>query len=127
MLRRYESCIGLSLPAIGRWKLEVWFAPPGYKIAPHTHDLEDIKLILLFGHNVRFYRQKKGSNRLETVLARFSNIGRLFNIRAGDLHYFTVSDWPLVFLNIEHWHCKPTSACEDFNLVKENIYADNRS
>lgn len=122
LIRRYERCIGLSLPAVGRWKIEFWWAPAGYKIREHTHDKEDIKLVFLFGHNVRFHRRKYGEMLGQSFLARFKHIGRVFTINAGDAHWFEVSDWPLFFCNIEHWHCKPTSACEDFNLTKEPTY-----
>ena len=122
MLKRYERCIGLSLPAIGRWKIEFWFCPANYRIQEHTHDQEDIKLILLFGHEVRFHRRKKSEMLGQAHLARWRDIGRVFTINAGDAHWFEVSDYPLIFCNIEHWHCKPTSACIDFNLTKEPTY-----
>jgi hypothetical protein len=116
MIKRYESCWGLSLPAVGKWKIEFWFAPPGYQIKEHTHDEEDIKLVLLFGHNVKFHRLKKGDSVWQVFFATWHNIGRSFTINAGDAHSFAVSSWPLIFMNIEHWHAIPTSACKDFNL-----------
>lgn len=121
---RHERCIGISLPSIGRWKLEFWFAPAGYRIAEHTHDQEDIKLVLLFGHNILFHRRKRDELLGESYFARFKNIGRVFTINAGDSHWFEVSNWPLVFLNIERWKdgVKPTSAAHDFNLTKVKQY-----
>ena len=117
MIERYERCWGLSLPAIGRLKIEFWFCPPRYKIRPHTHKNQDIKLILLFGHNVLFHRRKKFKYLGDAFLAKFKHIGRIFTINAGDEHSFDVSNWPLIFMNIEHWKVKPTSAAHDFQLT----------
>src|SRR4051812_44127042 len=99
MIERYESCWILSLPAIGKYKIEFVYAPSGYEIAPHTHSNQDIKLMLLFGHNVRFFRQN-AKDGLVNFMARFRHIGRIFTINAGDIHYFKVSKWPLIFMNI---------------------------
>lgn len=116
-IKHYESCIGLSLPSIGRWKIEFWWAPPGYSIKPHTHDNEDIELFFLFGHNCRFHRLEKGHLLGESFLARFKHFGKHFSIRAGTIHSFDVSNWPLLFMNIEKWHTKPTSASEDIHYI----------
>lgn len=116
-IKRYERCWGLSFPSVGKWKIEIWYAPRGYEIAEHTHPNEDIKLILLFGHNVVFHRRKKSTFIGESFWARFRDIGHIFTINAGDSHFFTVSNWPLVFMNIERWHTKPTSASEDLQLT----------
>lgn len=115
MLKRYEKCVGISFPAIGRYKIEIWTAPKGYCIEPHTHNNEDIKLLFLFGHNVTFWR-KRPEDVWQKFKAKFWNIGRVFNIRAGDIHSFDVSNTRLVFLNLEIWKVgvKPTSASEDF-------------
>lgn len=117
IFKHYESCRGISFPSFGNWKLEIWFCKPGYTIREHTHAQEDIKLIFLFGHYVKFHRRKKNEFLGESFLARIKDIGRIFTINAGDAHYFEVSNWPLVFLNIEKWHCKPTSASEDLQLT----------
>jgi hypothetical protein len=109
---------GLSLPAIGRWKIEFWYAPRGYEIKEHTHKSQDIKLIPIFCHNVVFHRTKKGEFLGETFWARFKDIGHIFNIKAGDKHYFSVSEWPLIFMNIEYWYIKPTSASDDLQLTE---------
>lgn len=115
LIRRYESCIGLSLPSIGRWKLELWFAPSGYQIQPHSHDNVDIWLYLLFGERICFFRRRKNDTNWQEFQGRWYHIGRRFTIRRGVLHYFHVSRFPLIFLNVEKWYSKPTSASEDFN------------
>ena len=117
MLRRYEQCLVFSLPAIGSWKIEFVYAPAGYSIREHTHNGLNIKLIPLFCHNVMFYRRKKGELFGERFYAWFRHIGRVFTINSGDAHYFDVSKWPLIFMNIEHWLVQPTSAAEDLQLT----------
>jgi hypothetical protein len=119
-IKTFEKCKGISFPAIGRYKVEIWTAPAGYSIKPHTHDNEDIKLIFLWGNNVRFHRRKKGSFISESFFAMWNNIGKMFNIRAGDEHSFDVSDTRLIFMNIETWKdgVVPTSASEDLTFTK---------
>lgn len=122
MIKRYESCIGISFPAFRRCKIEVWYAPRGYEIKEHTHPNQDIKLRLLFGHNVRFHRRKRGHVCGESFWATFRNIGKVFTINAGDSHHFEVSNWPLIFLNVEKWKegVEITSAAEDFQLTSSS-------
>lgn len=116
-LFRYERCLILVLPSIGRWQLELVYCPPQYEIKPHTHSNQDIKLITLFCHNIKFYRQKPGGN-LISFHARIRHIFKVFTIRANDIHFFRVSRWPLVFINIERWHTTPTSAAIDLQLTE---------
>lgn len=122
MVKRYESCIGLSLPSFGRWKIEFWSAPAGYAIKEHTHPNQDIKLIFLFGHGVTFHRVRNTStsSKHQKQTMKWWNIGRAFTILAGDSHWFEVSNRRLLFMNIEKWKdgIKPTSASEDL------IYAE---
>jgi hypothetical protein len=118
LIRRYEKCVGLSFPAIGKYKIEFWFCPRNYEIREHTHPSQNIKLVLLFGHNILFHRRKKSNLLDESYLARFKDMGKVFTINAGDAHWFSVSGWPLVFLNIEKYLTgKPTSAAEDLVLT----------
>jgi hypothetical protein len=119
LFKRYESCFGVSFPPIGRKKIEFWFCLPRYEIKEHTHLNENIKLLFLFGHNIVFHRRKKGEFLSETFLARLRDIGTLFTINAGDAHFFTVSNWPLIFMNIETWKegVEITSASDDLQLT----------
>ncbi len=117
-IERYDKCVGLSFKPRGRRKIEIWFVPRKYEIIPHSHPNQDIKLIFLFGHNINFYRRKLNALLPDFFRAKFWNIGKSFNIRAGDIHYFKVSSFPLLFLNIEQWHTDNiTSAATDFNIV----------
>jgi hypothetical protein len=117
-IERYESCIGLSFPAIGRWKIEIWYCPPSYEIKPHSHPNQDIRLHFILGHGTTFYRQRPTASGpvIASKTVNWWNIGKGFNILRSDSHWFTVSKFPLVFFNVEKWYCKPTSAAVDFKL-----------
>lgn len=119
MLKRYESCWVLILFRYANYQIELVYAPAGYTINPHTHINQDIKLTVLFGHNVRFYRQRPGEE-VQTILSRFRNMFKTYNIYAGDIHWFQVSRWPLVFINFEKWRVRPSSASIDLQLVKQS-------
>ena len=114
----YESCKIWRLFRYREYQIELVYAPAGYSIKPHTHGNQNIKLMLLFGNNIRFFRQRTGE-KLLCFQARFKHIFKIFTINAGDMHYFTVSTCPLVFLNFERWLVKPTSAAIDLQLNKE--------
>lgn len=115
----YESCRGLSLPAIGKYKIEFWYCKSGYEIQPHSHNNIDIKLFFLFGHRISFYRRRRPQVLPDFFYAKWWHILSHFNIRAGDIHYFKVSKYPLIFMNLEIWQTKPTSASIDFTLTHE--------
>jgi len=127
LFRKYEDCYGISFPAIGQWKVEIWFCKPNYIIKEHSHNNEDIKLFFLFGRGVFFHKRRQDELFPTSFLASFPrNFLKCFNIWAGEFHYFEVSKWPLIFLNIEHFKkgYKPTSACDDLQLKqldKENL------
>lgn len=118
LIQKHERCIGLSFPAIGKYKIEIWFCPPHYVIKPHSHNNVDIELTILFSHNVRIHRQRKGEP-IRTFHSRIRNMFKTFTVSAGDIHWFSVSSLPFIFINRERWHCKPTSASVDFQLVEQ--------
>lgn len=106
-----KSCFGITLFKWGKFKLELWFIKAGYKIIPHSHPKEHIELTHIFGH-AEFFQIHQGYRR--SFKASFRDIGRTFSIYPGDIHWFNVSKFPLVFLNKEYWLTKPTSAAIDF-------------
>lgn len=119
LIQHHESCLGLSLPAIGKYKIEFWYCPSEYEIKPHSHNNVDIKLMFLFGHNTRFFRCKPDGSNLISFLARSRHMFKVFNIYAGNIHWFTVSKFPLIFINFERWKTIPSSAAIDFQLVQK--------
>jgi len=121
LIKRHEQCIGISLPSLGRFKLECWYCPSGYKIKPHSHDNIDIELLFLSGGGTTIHRKEFSELFSEShKLHWLRDFGRRFTIKAGTVHWFNVSKWPLIFINFEWWKkgIKPTSASIDF---KEKI------
>jgi hypothetical protein len=121
MIERHESCWGLSLPAIGKYKIECWFCPPNYAIKKHKHPNQNIKLFFLFGSGTTFHRERESEFgvKVDSYTVRgWRDFGRCFNILRGDYHYFSVSSFPLIFLNVETWFTTPTSAAKDFEYAR---------
>lgn len=114
LINRHKNCIGIKLWKWNNFQIELWFCPKGFIIEKHSHNEQDIELTYLYGRAI-FHRQIEGCaiNSIDTSQA---NIGQTFSIPAGTLHWFEVSDRPLVFINREYWKTKPTSASIDFNL-----------
>lgn len=117
-IHRYERCFILTFLTFGKWQLELVYAPKNYRIREHSHDQQSIKLIPIFCHNIRFWRRKRNDVLSTSFQATFRHIGRVFTINAGDYHYFECSNWPLVFINVEKWNTKPTSAAVDLQLTE---------
>jgi hypothetical protein len=115
LINRYEKCKGFTFFKSSCYHLEIWWVQGKYSIIPHSHELEDIKLVFLLGHKVEFWRWHKGE--VKTQNMKCWNLGKVFSIPAGAVHWFkNNSRLPLVFLNIakfKNGH-KPISACEDF-------------
>lgn len=115
IIRRYEKCWILSLPSFGRRKIELIFAPAGYRVREHCHEQVDIELFVLFCGVTRFYRRLKDETVGITHIATgSSDTFRKFSIPAGAFHFFEVDQWPFIFINIEKWHTKPKSVIDDF-------------
>lgn len=128
MIKRHEKCYGISSPAIGRYKIELWFCMPKYKIQPHAHPNIDINLYFVFGRLCKFVKETdKG------IVSFVANWPRhflsKFHLAPNTMHWFEVSNFPLIFLSVEKWNdgIKPTSASEDFKLKQiekvNNTYA----
>ncbi len=113
LISRYGPCVGVKLWKWNNFQVELWLCPKGYKIPKHSHDLQDIELTYLFG-NAHFFR--KVGTRVDHFHATQMKFGRTFSLPKGTLHWFEVSDKPLVFLSREKWTTKPTSASQDFTV-----------
>lgn len=117
MVDRYERCIGFRLFKSISCFVQLWYCKSGYTIPLHSHDEQDIELVYLFGKTT-FFRVIDGKT--QSFTPSFWNIGRRFTIPAGTLHYFTVSNLPLVFINIAKFRNghTPKSAAIDFHHAK---------
>lgn len=118
LIHRYERAIGIRLWRWNRYQIEIWFCGPNWTIRPHSHPDEDIELAFVFGIGSQFARQKWPLVAPETFTPKFPrHVGRRFSVAAGTVHWFTVSKWPLVFINFERWHKTPTSAAIDLKPI----------
>lgn len=122
-IKRYERCFGLSFINIGKWKLEFWFVPANYQLKPHFHKHVNIRFYLLFAHRVSFFRKRPSDNSYKRFDAKWFNMFRRFNIRAGDVHWPSVSTYPVIHMNIEEWLIEPSSVSEDFHLEEKESNA----
>ena len=115
IFNKHETCFGITLFRLGRWRSELWFCPRGYVIKEHTHPTEEVELIYLFGNAV-FHRRNLITKKLDSAAVSQKNIGRRFTIRYFHSHWFEVSDRMLVFMNIQRFHpgCSVVSAAVDF-------------
>jgi hypothetical protein len=128
LFNRHESCIGLTLFRLWRWNVELWYCPKGYRIKPHSHPNEHIELMFIYGRTT-FYRIIKWTthtvfgdvygDHVQHYKPKWYHVGRTFSVKPGIVHYFEVSDRPLIFINFATFtkgH-KPTSASVDFKEV----------
>ena len=110
---RHGPCWAVKLLEFGRYNIEIVYAPPHYQIEEHSHPSQIIKLCFLFGR-ATFFRRSNISGLATADVCWPSNMFRTFTIAWYHSHWFAVSKWPLVFINLEIWRTKPTSAAEDF-------------
>lgn len=133
LFNRHERCVGLRL-----WKsktrfVQLWYCPTGYKVEPHSHNDEQIELMYLFG-KTEFWRTKieysdvfkskdgtihEHVKENEGFKPRWYHMFKSFTVKAGQIHWFTVSTMPLVFINFATFlnGKEPTSAAIDFHKV----------
>lgn len=115
LMMRYGPCRGITLFKLGRRKIELWIIPRGYTIPEHSHNNEDIELMLLAGDGTELFRRepyyddvsgiKVGySEHRDNHTARFpKDFCRKFSIPAGFAHGFTVAKRRLIFINFAKW------------------------
>lgn len=120
ILDKYGPCIGIRL-----WKsktnfVQLWYCPKGYEIEPHSHDDQHIELMYLFGKTT-FYRLPwwARDESKDSFTPKWYHIFRTFTVQPHLIHWFKVSNWPLIFINFATFidGKKPTSAAIDFHKV----------
>lgn len=114
---RHESCIGIRLFKSRKTFCQLWYCAPRYRIKPHSHDKQNIELYFVFG-SAKFTRIIDGKQ--QSYYVRPSKIGKHFSIRAGVVHWFEVSTWPLLFINI----AKATEGNESVSAAKDFVEVD---
>ena len=115
IFNKHEKCFGITLFKFGQHRAEIWFCAPGYEIQEHVHMEEYVELMYLFG-SATFYRRPITTGIAEWATMKWWKFGRCFTVKNTDSHWFSVSKWPLVFINFQYFleGFKPKSAAADF-------------
>jgi len=134
LINRYEKCVGLTLWRFGQHNVELCNCPSDYEIKPHSHDNEHIELMYIFGRTT-FWRHGKDTAKYikhnnpfvattyESFSPKWYHIFRKFTVLPKQVHWFKVSNRPLIFVNFARFldgH-KPTSASIDFHPTTTSI------
>lgn len=112
LIHRHQRCIGLTLFRWGKRQCELWFVPKGEFIEPHSHPSMDGTVVFLYGRMLGDIGGKVGWVTGKDFL-------RCFNISAGVTHSAATSTFTM-FLNIENWITRPSSAAIDFRRASES-------
>lgn len=124
LINKYQqgsiTCYGITLFRGFKRNIEVWFCPSNFEIIKHSHPDEEIELMYIFGKTT-FHREAdlgKGGFWYENFTPKWYHMFRSFTVRAGVVHWFTVSNWPLIFINFSCFiKGNPRSASVDFKKV----------
>lgn len=109
MIERHNRCVGVKLFRFGCYQLELWIAPHGEIIEPHSHRHIDSTLVFLCGKILGTIGDKTGTVSHRDAFRRFS-------IPAGVTHSAIVQSGFCAFLNWERWKTSNvTSAALDFH------------
>lgn len=121
IINRHERCVGIQL-----WKsktrfIQLWYCPRGYEVKPHSHNDQHIELMYLFGRTTFSRINSDDVNCLYTEMHTPSwyNMFRKFTVKPKQLHWFTVSSLPLIFINFAMFidGKRPVSAAIDFHTT----------
>lgn len=118
--QKYEACLGLTLFKLGRYKLELWFAPADYEVKEHTHPNSDGEFFVVYGKNRRIWKHKSFRGMRVKITGQHTNIAcpdrtveeysisnrkyfRTLTVRANELHAFSKGTTTMVWLCLEKW------------------------
>ncbi len=107
MIQRFQRCIGIKLFRIGSYQLEAWCCPTGEVIPAHRHESFSSRIIHILGR--MSWTMGAKSKSVSTWHCGWSK-----PVPAGVDHSAVAHSFS-VFLNLERWHSKPTSAAIDFH------------
>lgn len=119
IFQKYQRAIGITLWKSVRKYLELWIFPSNFSIDPHTHNNQDIEVLILFARNVIFFRETPCRTNLVKFKAKFTMFKKL-SVPAGYIHWFMVSKYPLIALNIATFKLfQSQSAAQDITFIKD--------
>jgi quercetin dioxygenase-like cupin family protein len=87
---KFRDARGLRLFRWGKFQIEYWSFPPGFRIEKHSHPNQHIETMVISG-SAHFYRQTPGieiidNEYVETPADRFKK----YSIPPGYFHWFDV-------------------------------------
>lgn len=108
MIKRHEGAIGIQLIRWKKYLVELWLCPPSFKVAPHNHPHQLLKIIYLFGEAM-FYRDA------DRFMAYRGCGKRVFTIAPAHSHWLEVfrKGWLGFITFAEYNGMSPTSTIED--------------
>lgn len=117
LINRHKACIGILLHRWFNTTIELWFAPPRFRIEKHCHLNEEISFYHVYGA-VHIVREEplSASTYVKTADLKGFQWFPNFSLPAGWYHWFETYNTWFIFLVKAKWvnNTKPTSAAHDF-------------
>ena len=113
MLHKHDKCRGITLFRWFRLNIELWYCPPNYSIRMHRHAHFDGEVLLL----VASCWVRKYSSKAPDTIRESDSLFTWFSVPRNVVHWVDTkgSKWiPTIFINVEKWTVKPTTAADDF-------------
>lgn len=116
LFNKHESCRGMVLWKSKRHFVQIWYCPRGYRIKPHSHPNEAVELMYLFGNAKFFKKEKRAVPMIRYFQPKWYHFMKCFSIGYDEIHWFTVSNLPLIFINFAKFKPghTPMSASQDW-------------
>jgi hypothetical protein len=108
-----KTLLGITLWRWEKFQVELWICPPNFSVGEHVHHEMDGEIVLLIG-NVNLCKRVNGE--IKSTGRHFKKL----SVPRNTPHFFTQKSSrriPTVFINMERWVTKPTSASVDFEKV----------
>lgn len=101
---KHNSCKGYRLFRLGHYQVELWVCPCFEYIEPHSHPEIESKVILLYGSLYGVLNGRSG----------FLRWLKFYSIASTAVHSGQTGSQGCIFLNLQRWSSKPTSAAINF-------------
>ncbi len=120
MFHKHEECIGIPILKLGRYYIELWYCKAGYSIKEHYHELQNNRIVFLFGDRITFFKRYSINDSEISIKLYFKDFLKSFVIESKCYHRFVNKGrWPFIFINISRFlgNFNPVSASEDFKTI----------
>jgi quercetin dioxygenase-like cupin family protein len=107
MFIRFQRSLGIRIFRFGKVQAELWLCPKGERLPAHRHAKMESRITFVAGRML-FTRDDR------TIPLGLGQTLRTFKVAAGQAHSAIVTGLFGIFLNVESWTERPTSAAHDF-------------